>query len=75
MASARRVLVIDNGGSHIKAGFGGEASPALIVPNCTARVRRQLRLLVADETETSRVKGERGGGAATAAGFPQGTRG
>jgi actin-related protein len=45
------VVVFENGGSRLRAGFGGEAQPRLDVPNCTARLKRSLRLLVADEVE------------------------
>ena len=56
MKNAPPFIVVDNGGYHVRAGFAGASDPAVVVPNCTARIRRQLRLLVADETETSKVK-------------------
>ncbi|XLR00222.1 hypothetical protein HN51_054988 [Arachis hypogaea] len=31
------VVVLDNGGGLIKAGFGGECDPAVILPNCLYR--------------------------------------
>jgi actin-related protein len=51
-----RVVVFDNGGGTIKAGWGGDAAPSIVVPNVAARIKRQQRLLLADETETN-VKG------------------
>ncbi|MED6204071.1 Actin- protein 6 [Stylosanthes scabra] len=35
--SATNVVVLDNGGGLIKAGFGGERDPAAILPNCLYR--------------------------------------
>lgn len=34
MSTTTQVVVLDNGGGLIKAGFGGERDPAAIVPNC-----------------------------------------
>ncbi|KAL5100930.1 hypothetical protein RYX36_005257 [Vicia faba] len=34
MSTSRQVVVVDNGGGLIKAGFGGEREPSAIVPNC-----------------------------------------
>lgn len=48
-------VVLDNGGCTLRVGWGGESSPRISMPNCTARLRRQLRVLVGDETLT-RVK-------------------
>lgn len=50
-------LVLDNGGSSLRAGFAGQEAPLFDVPNTTARIKRQMRLLVADETE-EKIKGE-----------------
>ncbi|RYQ81732.1 hypothetical protein Ahy_B10g100348 isoform C [Arachis hypogaea] len=35
--SSTNVVVLDNGGGLIKAGFGGERDPAVILPNCLYR--------------------------------------
>lgn len=34
MSSSTQVVVLDNGGGLIKAGFGGERDPSTILPNC-----------------------------------------
>ena len=57
-ASYERVVCIDSGGSRVRAGFAGEAAPRADVPNVTARMKRQQRLLVADEVDT-KVKDRR----------------
>lgn len=56
-----RPLVLDNGGSTIKAGFAGDLQ-CFSITNSAARIKKQLRLLVADEIDT-KIKGEckRGG--------------
>ena len=41
--------VVDNGSYEVRVGFCGDVVPRLIAPNCTARPRQQLRVLVADE--------------------------
>ncbi|XP_075489671.1 actin-related protein 6 isoform X2 [Primulina tabacum] len=43
------VVVLDNGGGLIKAGFGGERDPTCIVPNCTARSPSSKKWLLADQ--------------------------
>ena len=43
-----RTIVADNGGSRLRLGYAGETQPRVEVPNCTARLRRQLRVLVGD---------------------------
>ncbi|CAM9830779.1 unnamed protein product [Chrysoparadoxa australica] len=45
-------LVIDNGAGSVKAGFSGENEPRCVMPNCTARLRNQLQVLVGDEVDT-----------------------
>ena len=45
------VVVLDNGAGDLKAGFAGEADLRHVVPHCTARLPKQLRVLTADETE------------------------
>lgn len=37
MSSTTNVVVLDNGGGLIKAGFGGERDPSTILPNCLYR--------------------------------------
>ena len=44
-------VCIDNGGFTLRVGWAGEGAPRIDMPNCTARLRRQLRVLVGDETE------------------------
>ncbi|EGB08886.1 hypothetical protein AURANDRAFT_53365 [Aureococcus anophagefferens] len=41
--------VLDNGSYEVRVGFCGDTSPRFVAPNCTARPRQQLRVLVADE--------------------------
>lgn len=53
-----KVVVLDNGGDTIKIGYAGHSKPLHIVPNACARIKRQLRLLVADEVE-SKIKDHR----------------
>mmetsp|Transcript_4031 Transcript_4031/g.12540 ORF Transcript_4031/g.12540 Transcript_4031/m.12540 type:complete len:380 (-) Transcript_4031:400-1539(-) len=48
------VIVLDNGSSTVKAGLAGESAPRYVAPNCTARLDRQLRVLVADEVSAIR---------------------
>ncbi|XP_051132267.1 actin-related protein 6 [Andrographis paniculata] len=43
------VVVVDNGGGLIKAGFGGERDPTCVVPNCTARPLSSKKWLIADQ--------------------------
>ncbi|KAK8822855.1 hypothetical protein WA556_001746, partial [Blastocystis sp. ATCC 50177/Nand II] len=45
-----QVLVLDNGGSTIKAGLASSADPPCIVPNTTARIRKSLHELIGDDT-------------------------
>ena len=47
-----RVVVLDNGASTLKAGFGGADYPSCVVPNRAAAVRGQLRKVVADEIDS-----------------------
>uniref|UniRef100_A0A453DHD0 Actin-related protein 6 n=1 Tax=Aegilops tauschii subsp. strangulata TaxID=200361 RepID=A0A453DHD0_AEGTS len=37
MTGGSRVVVIDNGGGLLKAGFGGDKDPIAVVPNCIAK--------------------------------------
>ncbi|KAE8789065.1 actin-related protein 6 [Hordeum vulgare] len=37
MTGGSRVVVIDNGGGLLKAGFGGDNDPIAVVPNCIAK--------------------------------------
>ncbi|KAM3298991.1 hypothetical protein ACQJBY_040473 [Aegilops geniculata] len=37
MMGGSRVVVIDNGGGLLKAGFGGDKDPIAVVPNCIAK--------------------------------------
>ncbi|KAG0485777.1 hypothetical protein HPP92_009856 [Vanilla planifolia] len=43
------VVVVDNGGGLIKAGFGGDRDPAVVVPNCLGRPASSKKWLVADQ--------------------------
>ena len=52
-------IVLDNGASHIKAGFAGADAPKFIMPNCVARPRNErYRKLVGDETEKVDLVGD-----------------
>jgi len=42
------VVVLDNGGGNIKLGFGGEAAPRKMFPNCTAKPKGERSTLVGD---------------------------
>lgn len=43
------VVVLDNGGGLIKAGFGGDRDPVTVVPNCFGRPSSSKKWLVADQ--------------------------
>lgn len=43
------VVVLDNGGGLIKAGFGGDRDPVAVVPNCFGRPASSKKWLVADQ--------------------------
>lgn len=43
-----RVVVLDNGGDTVKIGFAGDASPARVFPNCTARAKGERHTHVGD---------------------------
>ena len=53
------VLVLDNGGSQLRAGVisaqhaaaTADATPTAVMPNTIARLRRQARIFIGDETE------------------------
>ena len=49
-----KVVVLDNGSFTVKVGVAGEKSPRYVGPNCTARLDRQLRVLVADDISSIR---------------------
>ena len=49
-----QVVVLDNGSSTAKVGLASDAAPRVVAPNCTAHVKGQLKLLVADEVATIR---------------------
>ena len=51
----QRVLVLDNGGHTVKAGYAGTDEPSFVVPNCFARPKNNLTKIVADETEDFRT--------------------
>lgn len=42
-------VVLDNGTYEVRVGYGGDETPRYVAPNCTARPRQQLRVLVGDE--------------------------
>ncbi|GAB5030071.1 carotene isomerase, partial [Nannochloropsis oceanica] len=44
-------LVLDNGAYHLKVGFAGDPAPRLLMPNCTAKLKGQLQLLVGDDID------------------------
>lgn len=44
--------VLDSGTYQVRAGLAGDDTPRYIAPNCTARPRQQLQVLVADEIFT-----------------------
>ena len=46
--------VIDNGSYEVRVGLAGDEAPRFVAPNCTARPRQQLRVLVADEIHSIR---------------------
>ncbi|GMH39782.1 hypothetical protein BSKO_07680 [Bryopsis sp. KO-2023] len=43
-----RVVVLDNGGGTIKAGFAGDPNPVKVFPNCTAKIKGERHNLVGD---------------------------
>ena len=45
-------VVIDNGAGKIKFGFAGEQEPRGSMYNCTAKLSKQMQLLVGDDIET-----------------------
>lgn len=45
MSTSTQVVVLDNGGGLIKAGFGGERDPSAIVPNCLYRPQSSKKWL------------------------------
>eukprot|EP01041_Mallomonas_annulata_P003899 gene3899-7780_t len=45
-------VVIDNGGGILKFGWAGEESPQASVPNCIAKVDKEMQVLVADEIDS-----------------------
>ena len=47
-------VVIDNGSYEVRVGLAGDEVPRYVAPNCTARPRQQLRVLVADEIHSIR---------------------
>ena len=57
MQQQQRVLVLDNGGHTVKAGYAGTDEPSFVVPNCFARPKNNLTKIVADETEDFRTSG------------------
>ena len=45
-------VVIDGGTYEVRAGLAGDDAPRYRAPNCTARPKQQLQVLVADEIYT-----------------------
>jgi actin-related protein 6 len=43
-----KTIVIDNGGSHVKAGYAGQPNPRKIVPNALARGKRDKKMYIGD---------------------------
>ena len=54
MTSWDQIVVLDNGSSTAKVGLASDPAPRVVAPNCTAHVKGQLKLLVADEVTTIR---------------------
>ena len=50
-----QTVVIDNGSHRCRIGFSTDLRPRVDVPNCVARIRRSLHVLVGDETESGAV--------------------
>lgn len=57
MAGGSRVVVMDNGGGLLKAGFGGDKDPIAVVPNCMAKApgANSKKWLVADQLQAEDV--------------------
>ncbi|XP_066355029.1 actin-related protein 6-like [Miscanthus floridulus] len=59
MTVGSRVVVIDNGGGLLKAGFGGDNDPIAVVPNCMAKPpggnANSKKWLVADQLQAEDV--------------------
>ena len=45
-----RAVVIDAGADTLKVGFAGESDPQFTVPNAVAKPKKELRLLVGEQT-------------------------
>lgn len=45
-------VVLDNGGGQLKFGMAGQKEPHGNIPNCTARVEKDVQVFVADEIDT-----------------------
>jgi actin-related protein 6 len=54
-----QTVVLDNGASHVKAGFAGRDDPQFNKPNCVGRPRREtFRRLVGDDSENIDLVGD-----------------
>uniref|UniRef100_A0A0D9UZH5 Actin-related protein 6 n=1 Tax=Leersia perrieri TaxID=77586 RepID=A0A0D9UZH5_9ORYZ len=55
MTGGSGVVVLDNGGGLLKAGFGGDMNPTAVVPNCMAKPPGSKKWLVADQLQAQDV--------------------
>ena len=54
-----QTVVLDNGASHVKAGFAGSDDPKVIMSNCIGRPRREtFRRLVGEDSENVDLVGD-----------------
>lgn len=58
---AERVVVIDNGGGTLKAGYADEDGPLCVMPNCAVRVQKSAKVYVGDELLRARAAHEASG--------------
>ena len=49
-SAGSKVLVLDSGGAWLRGGLASGTSPAACIPNTVARLRKQPRIFVGDET-------------------------
>ena len=56
MSAPVRTIVMDNGADTCKVGFGGQAKPLRLVPNCAVRARKSRDWLIGHHQETIQDK-------------------
>jgi hypothetical protein len=56
MSTPVRTIVMDNGADTCKVGFGGQAKPLRLVPNCAVRARKSRDWLIGHHQETIQDK-------------------